>query len=113
MQSESRNEVLLVGRLSTPPTERELPSGDPLVMFRVVVDRPAARRGEPARRATVDTLECVAWTAALRRAACAWSAGDVLEVQGALRRRFWRSPGGLGSRYEIEVSRARRLTKAA
>jgi single-strand DNA-binding protein len=113
MEFEPRNEVLLVGRLSAPPVGRELPSGDGVVTFRVVVDRPPARRGEPVRRATVDTLECVVWTAALRKGASSWSVGDVLELEGALRRRFWRAPAGLSSRYEVEVSRARRLSKAA
>ena len=113
MESASRNEVLLVGRLAAPPAGRELPSGDAIVTFRVVVDRPPARRGEPERRASVDALECVVWTAALRKAAVRWQAGDVLELEGALRRRFWRATGGLGSRYEVEITRARRLSKAA
>jgi len=113
MESTSRNEVLLVGRLAAPPAERELPSGDVLVTFRVVVDRPPARRGEPERRASVDALDCVAWTAGLRKAAGGWQSGDVLELEGSLRRRFWRAPSGLGSRYEVEVTRARRLSRAA
>lgn len=113
MESESRNEVVLVGRLAAPPVGRELPSGDALVTFRVVVDRPPARRGEPVRRTAVDALECVVWTTALRKAAVGWHAGDVIELEGALRRRFWRVAGGATSRYEVEVNRARRVRKAA
>ena len=113
MESASCNEVRLVGRLSATPEPRELPSGDHLVSFRVVVDRPASRRSPGGRAVTIDTLECVVWTSALRKAAVAWHPGDVLELEGALRRRFWRTPGGPSSRYEVEVNRARRVTKAA
>ena len=114
MDSNPRNEVLLVGRLAAAAQERELPSGDALSSFRLVVERPPARRATPRTRAvTVDALECVVWTAALRKAAAAWEAGDVLEVQGSLRRRFWRAPTGASSRYEVEVVRAKRVARAA
>ena len=113
MDSASCNEVRLVGRLSAPPEARELPSGDRLVTFRLVVDRPAGRRSTGGRVVTVDTLDCVVWTAGLRKAAAGWHPGDVLELGGSLRRRFWRTPGGPSSRYEVEVNRARRVTKAA
>ena len=60
------NEVRLVGRLAVQPVHRELPSGDPLVSFRLVVERDAAavraaRAGGSSRSPTVDTLECSAW----------------------------------------------------
>ncbi len=41
----SRNEVLLVGRVAAVAEERELPSGDLLSTFRLVVDRPPGVRG--------------------------------------------------------------------
>ena len=113
MEHPTRNEVLLLGRLSAAPEERELPSGDLIVTFRVVVDRPPARKGDAVSRVTVDSLECVARTAAARRTVLSWEAGDVVEAEGALRRRFWRAPGGLGSRYEVEVRRVKRVTRAA
>jgi single-strand DNA-binding protein len=103
------NTVVLRGRLAAPAQERELPSGDLLAAFRLIVDRPRPRRpGTP----TVDTLDCVAWRPRLRRVVGAWRAGDVVEVRGALRRRFWRGPAGPASRCEIEVSGGRRVTKA-
>lgn len=115
MDTTARNEVLLVGRLAGAPAERELPSGDALVTFRVVVDRPPARRPVAGTKVvTVDALECVVRTAGLRKTAASWQAGDVLEVTGSLHRRFWRAPsGGPASRYEVEVLKARRLAKAA
>ncbi|MFL6137577.1 MAG: single-stranded DNA-binding protein [Frankiaceae bacterium] len=105
--AEHCNEVVLRGRLAAPAESRQLPSGDLIASFRLVVDRPARRRKRPGDRApTVDTLDCVAWRAALRRAALAWRAGDTVEVTGALRRRFWRSPTGPVSRCEVEVDAA-------
>ncbi len=114
-QIEARNEVVLVGRLAAPSQERELPSGDLLTSWRLVVDRPPSRRRLPegARPPTVDTVDCVAWTAALQKAAASWEAGDVLSVEGALRRRFWRGAGGASSRYEVEVRKVKRLARAA
>jgi single-strand DNA-binding protein len=109
-----RNEVLLVGRLAGEPVERILPSGDALVTFRLVVDRPPPKKPRPgARTPTMDALECATSTAAVMRTANSWAPGDVVEVQGALRRRFWRGPAGLASRYEIDVVKGRRLNRAA
>lgn len=112
---EAVNQVLVVGRLTAPAEGRELPSGDQLVTWRLVVDRPPDRRRAQGtgRPVTVDTLECVAWTARLQRAAASWSEGDVIAVEGALRRRWWRSPQGVASRYEIEAAVAKRVAKAA
>jgi single-strand DNA-binding protein len=106
-----RNEVVLVGRVSGEPAERELPSGDVLVTWRVVVDRPVPRRPPPegVRLATVDTLDCVAWSSAVRRTARTLADGDVVAVEGALRRRFWRAGGGPASRTEVEVQALRRV----
>jgi hypothetical protein len=38
--------------------------------------------------------------------------GDLLEVSGAVRHRYWRGAGGLASRYEVEVEKIRMVTKA-
>ena len=109
-----RNEVLLVGRLAAAAVEKPLPSGDVLTSFRVVVERPP-RRGAPegVRQPTVDALECVAWTAAARRAVAHWEPDDVVEVRGTLHRRFWRGGAGVQSVCEVEVTSAKRLRRAA
>lgn len=114
------NEVRLRGRVGAAPEERSLPSGDVIVTFRVVVARPPARGGgagaaRPAgesrgTRATVDTLDVVCWAAAPRRAAGRLEPGDVVEVEGALRRRFFGVAGGRASRYEVEAGRVRRVS---
>ena len=111
---ETRNEVVLVGRVAAPAEERTLPSGDVLVAWRVVVERPRDGRPLPpgVRVSTVDTLNCVAWRAGPRRTALRLVAGDVVQVQGALRRRFWRAGGGPVSLCEVEVAALTRLTEA-
>lgn len=109
-----RNEVALVGRVSAPAEARTLPSGDVLVSWRLVVDRPPSRRAVPegSRAVVVDTIDCVAWAAGVRRTAGSFAAGDVVQVEGALRRRFWQTGSGAASRYEVEVAAAKRLQRA-
>jgi single-strand DNA-binding protein len=108
------NEVRLVGRLSAEPELREMPSGDLVMSFRLVVERGAAtRKKAPPGSPTVDTLECAAWRKDVQRSLRAASPGDVLEVTGALRRRFWRSGGAASSRSEIEVTGLRRAPRPA
>ena len=110
---ESRNEVVLVGRVPAVAQERVLPSGDVLLSWRLVVDRPAQAPPRQAGRRPVllDTVDCVAWTAAVRRTAARFQVGDVVAVEGALRRRFWRAGSGAASRCEVEVTGARRLSR--
>ncbi|NNG41310.1 single-stranded DNA-binding protein [Flexivirga sp. ID2601S] len=99
----ARNEVHLVGRVSAPPEQRVMPSGDELAVFRLVVDRPAAARHGP-RSPTIDTVDVVCWSAATRRKASRWAGGELVAVDGALLRRFWKPPAGARvSRYEVEA----------
>ena len=108
------NEVVLVGRVSAAAEERVLPSGDVLLSWRVVVDRPPPRKPVPdgVRAATVDTLDCVAFAPGVRRTARALEPGDVVRVEGALRRRFWRAGAAAASRTEVEVAGVKRLERA-
>ena len=99
------NEVLVRGRMSAPAESRELPSGDVVVVFRVIVER--ARAGRERQR--VDTIDCAAWTPRVQRSARSWQPGELVEVSGALRRRFRRADAGATSRVEVEVRRARRV----
>jgi single-strand DNA-binding protein len=95
------NRVHLRGRLAAEPVQRVLPSGDELCVFRLTVPRPAGER------VRVDSLDCSASAARVRQTLRTAAPGDELEVTGSLRRRFWRGPGGLGSRYEVAVAAAR------
>ena len=97
------NSVQLVGQISGDPVERELPSGDHVVSFRVVVPRSVAARRRT--RQPVDTVECSAWSARLRRAAIRLAAGDNVAVSGELRRTFRRSGAGVTSWVTVDVDR--------
>lgn len=105
-----RNEVFLVGRVSMCATRRELPSGDVVSGVRIVVERdPQTLHGRAAR---IDAIDCVAWSDPWHDVLRCWELGDVVEVAGALRRRFRRTDSGTVSRYEVEVRCARRVDAA-
>jgi single-strand DNA-binding protein len=104
----ARNEVVLCGRVAAAAKERQLPSGDTIVTVRIVVDRDAQAMSRSSQR--VDTIDCVAWTGRLQRSIRAWEAGQRVRVDGAIRRRFFRGASGVGSRVEVEVRSAKRLT---
>ncbi len=109
---EAVNEIRLRGRLAAVATTRVLPSGDEMVTFRLVVARPArARRSVSSAR--IDTLDCAVFASGIRRRSLQWQPGDVLEIQGSLRRRFFRTGGGPASRYEVEVASATRVARAS
>jgi single-strand DNA-binding protein len=100
-----RNEVYLEGRVSALATEKQLPSGDTVVEFRIVIDR-LTTRGE---KREVDTLDIAVWMARTRKRALALKIDDWVEIEGAIRRRFWKASTGLASRWQVEASQVRRL----
>jgi len=101
------NEVHLVGRVSSTPEERALPSGDCVILFRLVVPRPPGRAGAP----TVDTIDIACWSARARRSAARLRTDDRAEIEGSLRRRFFSAGGGPTSRYEVEARAVRRTRR--
>jgi single-strand DNA-binding protein len=103
----SSSRVVLVGRLGTNVDRRVLPSGDELTVFTVVVDRPNA--GREGRRQRVDAIACHTSRAVVVRRLSALTQGDWVEVEGSLRRRFWRAGERLGSATEVEVGTLRRF----
>ena len=105
--SDHQNTVTLVGRVSTTPEQRDLPSGDVLVTLRVVVDRPP-ERGQTRR--VVDVIDVACWTKRTQRSAGSLSADDGVRIEGSLRRRFFGTAGGRASRYEVEAHRLVRVT---
>ena len=100
-----RNELFLQGRVSSEPVERKLPSGDIVVEFRVVVDR-GVKRG---KKREVDALDVAVWGAKVRKSAIKLVIDDWVAIDGSIRRRFWRSPTGVASRWQVEASQLRRL----
>lgn len=90
----SLNDCLLRGRVSAEAVEKELPSGDRVVEFRLIITR--------TERDGVDTLDIAAWSPKSRRTALSLKSGEWIEVSGSVRRRFWQGPAGLASRWQIE-----------
>jgi single-strand DNA-binding protein len=107
---EPRNAVVMVGRVSRDPEPRELPSGDVLWTFRLVVGRTGDRHGS---RQAVDVIDCAVWASRMQRSVAGWGSGDVVEIEGAVRRRFFRGSGGAMSRVEVEVGKGKVIRRAA
>ena len=98
-EPDSKNHVLLVGRVKTPAIERTMPSGDKIVEFRIIIDR-KSRRGT---RREIDTLDVAAWNGLARKRALAIKPESWVEITGSVRRRFWQAPSGLTSRWQVEA----------
>ncbi|MEY4493506.1 MAG: hypothetical protein RL355_855 [Actinomycetota bacterium] len=94
-----QNKVSLTGRVSSTGEEVELPSGDTITKFRVVVPR-----DKPVTKTTIDTIDCVAFKAGVQSKIMKLETDDVVEIEGALRRRFWQTGSGSASRVEVEVA---------
>ena len=105
------NVVALAGRLTAAPEERTLPSGDVIATFRLSVPRQDTPMSRGSKQ-TTDWVDCVAFAARCRRTVATWKVGDEVMVDGALRRRFYRTPVGATTRLEVEVLRARRVARA-
>jgi single-strand DNA-binding protein len=97
----SLNDVLLRGRVSQEAVEKELPSGDKVVEFRLIVSR--------AKQPGVDTLDIASWSSKSRRAALSLAADEWVEISGAIHRRFWSGPAGLASRWQVEAVEISRI----
>jgi len=97
----SLNDLLLRGRVSAEAIEKQLPSGDKLVEFRLIVTRQ--------KRNGVDTLDIAAWSSKSRRSALSLKPNEWVEIAGAVHRRFWQSPGGLASRWQVEALEITRI----
>jgi Single-stranded DNA-binding protein len=99
--------VDVIGRLGAHVRSRELPSGDELTTFTVIVDRPAReQRGQ----AKVDAIACTTTNRKIRDRLQRLEPGTQVEVAGVLRRRFWRGGAGsgeVGSTTEVLVRRLR------
>lgn len=103
--TDTTSTVHLVGRLGNRMEIRELPSGDEILTFNLVVDRP---KGHPGT-VRVDTIPCQTLKPVVKRRLESLEAGEVIEAEGRLVRRFWRSGTGLASAMEVEVETLRRL----
>jgi single-strand DNA-binding protein len=113
----SVNVVHLVGKLSKPVQTMDLPSGDRLARWALVITRPqpdsvadsrdsadaTADVATTRRRQHHDTIDCVTFDQKLLEYLTDVPAGARLEVHGALRRRFRSGEDGRLSSYSVEA----------
>ena len=99
------NSVEVAGRLGSRVTQRELPSGDIATGFAVIVDRPVS---DQVGSAKVDTMPCQTFRESVAKKVMTLEPGTGVSCTGVLRRRFWKSSGGLASALEIEVRSLKR-----
>ena len=97
----SLNDLMLRGRVSAQAVEKELPSGDKVVEFRLIVTR--------LERGGVDTLDIAAWSSKMRRSALTLKEGEWIEISGSIHRRFWSGPSGVASRWQVEAAEIVRI----
>jgi single-strand DNA-binding protein len=97
----SLNDLLLRGRVAAQAIEKELPSGDKVVEFRLIVSR--------LERGGVDTLDIAAWSSKMRRSALTLKEGEWIEISGSIHRRFWSGPTGVASRWQVEAAEIARI----
>ena len=97
----SLNDLVLRGRVSQEAVEKELPSGDKVVEFRLIVTRE--------KQSGVDTLDIGAWSSKARRTALTLTPDQWVEVSGSIHRRFWSGPTGLASRWQVEAVEITRI----
>ncbi|MBI4260363.1 MAG: single-stranded DNA-binding protein [Actinobacteria bacterium] len=91
----SVNLVVLAGKVSADPLDRQLPSGDEITELRLSVPEPGKR---------LLPLPVVAWHRAVgKRALKGIGKGDDVLVYGQLNRRFYRTGNGVGGRSVMEV----------
>jgi len=97
----SLNDLMLRGRVSAQAIEKEFPSGDKVVEFRLIVSR--------LERGGVDTLDIAAWSSKMRRSALTLKEGEWVEISGSIHRRFWSGPTGVASRWQVEAAEIARI----
>ena len=97
----SLNDVLLRGRVSQEAVEKLLPSGDKVVEFRLIVSRD--------KQSGVDTLDIGSWSSKSRRTALSLLPDEWVEISGSIHRRFWSSPAGIASRWQVEAIEISRI----
>lgn len=94
------NVVIIRGVLSREPEHRTLPSGDQLGQFEVTVRDPE----RPTASVPVALFDPPAPVLAL-------ASGTEVVVTGEVRRRFFRTPAGTGSRTEVVAARVIPVTQ--
>ena len=102
--SDWQNDVFLTGRVTSEGELVEMPSGEALIRFRIVVPR-----HKPTTKTTVDTIDCVSFKPAIHRNVAKLEIGDIVTLTGTVRRRFWKAGPSVASRVEIEVQTVKKV----
>ena len=94
----SFNKVVLMGRITTEPEVKQLPSGVPVVSFSLAVDRKYSK-GESKQ---TDFINCVAWQSTAEFIGKYFTKGMAMLLCGELQTRSWKDQNG-NNRYATEV----------
>jgi single-strand DNA-binding protein len=94
------NVVVIAGKLSDAPEDKEMPSGDHVTRFRVHVPETGKR---------VLPLPVSAWDRAARKACERLAKGDAVLVRGHLVRRYFRDGSGGRSVTEVVATEVKKL----
>ncbi|MDE0974597.1 MAG: single-stranded DNA-binding protein [Candidatus Nanopelagicales bacterium] len=94
-----------MGILGNRMRQKELPSGDIATIFAVVVERSAR---DQAGKIKFDTVTWQTFCASVAQRVLRLEPGAQVICAGVLRRRFWKTAGGLGSALEGEVRSLKR-----
>ena len=94
------NFVQLAGHPGNRVCQKELPSGNIATMFAAVADR---SRSDQVGKMNDCTLPCETFSASVVQRVPRLKPGTKLMCNGLLRRRFYKTAGGLGSAFEVEV----------
>lgn len=98
------NEVVVEGELTRAPVERELKTGERIWLLSVAV--PQVSGGG------IDWLDCSVRSGRLLHAVAGWTRGDVVRLEGHLRRRFFHVAGVRRSTLEVTAASGRRTRRA-
>ena len=85
------NHVVLIGRLVADPELRKTPSGSSVCSYRLAVDRPFAKNGDP----TADFINVVSWGSAAENVAKYMRKGRQMAVEGRMQTRDYDDKDGV------------------
>ena len=101
MKSNSYNQVVIQGNVSSELTQRELADGSVVTQWRLKVPRE--------NEGGFDSIPCSTMSASVLKLLERATSETIFETEGEIRSRFWNSSGVTGSRVEVNVTKMRKL----
>lgn len=95
------NKVIMTGRLTADPENRQTQGGTPVATYRLAVDRIYKAEGQP----EADFFTCVAWGKNAEFVGKYLRKGTKIAIEGELRSRQWEKDGQKHTATEIVVER--------